>query len=219
MAKNSPFGPTLRHILALPVRADLLSSKKRTFFDKIGNMKYPLSEFLMSIPDFRRSQGLRYPLDKTLFMIIMSIINGARGYREMARFMDHHQSILCQELNLKHGVPSHVSIRTLLMGIDLVEFNRQFLKWMSHQLSLPKDNWLSIDGKSIRSTVKNAGNKLQTFVQVVNVFTHHSQLVIGQQSYVSSKAEEALCVRQMIKSLDQQGLFICLDALHCQKKH
>lgn len=182
-------------------------------------MEYPLSNFLSSLPDFRRSQGLRYPLDKTLLMIIMSIINGAKGYREMARFMKHHESTLIKQLDLKHGVPSHVSIRSVLMGIDLSVFNEKFLSWMSSELSSPKDKWLSMDGKSIRSTVNNPGNELQNFVQVVNIFTHNSNLVIGQKAYMNNKAQEAESVRQLIKDLDKQGLYICLDALHCQKKH
>jgi len=182
-------------------------------------MSYSLSKFLISIPDFRRGQGLRYPLDKTLFMIIMSIINGAKGYREMGRFMRHHESVLVKELDLKHGVPSHVSIRTMLMGIDLISFNKKFLEWMSPHLSSVEDKWLSIDGKSIRSTLKNSGSNLQNFVQVVNVFAHNSELVIGQRSFTTKKAKEAEYARQLIKALDKEGLFICLDALHCQKKH
>jgi predicted transposase YbfD/YdcC len=152
-------------------------------------------------------------------MIIMSILNGAKGYREMGRFMKHHESTLVNVLGLKHGVPSHVSIRTLLMGIDISSFNKKFLSWMSDELSSPQEKWISMDGKSIRSTVKNPGNKLQNFVQVVNIFTHNSKLVIGQQTYMNNKAKEAECVRQLIKDLDKQGLYICLDALHCQKKH
>ena len=182
-------------------------------------MKYNLSGFLESLEDFRRGQGLRYPLAATMLMIIMSIINGAKGYREIARFMSHHEDDLSKYLDLKHGVPSHVSVRTILLGIDLQGFNKSFIKWMSQELELPKNKWLSIDGKAIRSTLNNPGNNLQDFVQVVSVFSHNSSLALGQQSFMSKKAKEAESVRELITSLDKQGLYICLDALHCQKKH
>ena len=179
-------------------------------------MAYPLSTFLNSISDFRRGEGQRYPLPKVLLMIVMSIINGASGYREMARFMENHQETFIELLSLKHGVPSHVTVREILLGINLEEFNKKFLLWMSGELTTPQNKWVSMDGKAIRSTLDK---KVKKFVQVVSIFAHHSELVIGQSSFKEKKSTEAGCVRQMIKDLDQTGVFICLDALHCQKKH
>lgn len=181
-------------------------------------MNYSLTSFLQTVEDFRRPQGQRYPLDKVLLMIVMSIINGASGYREMSRFMEHHQSNLEKLLNLKHGVPSHVSIREILLGIDLEAFNKSFLKWMESELDKPEQKWVSMDGKAIRSTIKKADNKLKDFVQVVSIFTHNSELVIGQKSFMNKKGIEPECVRQLIQQLDKSGIYICLDALHCKKK-
>lgn len=181
-------------------------------------MTCSLSTFLSNIEDPRRKQGLRYPMDKTLLMIVMSIIDGASSYRRMGRFMIRHEKVFIEIFKLKHGVPSYVSIRKILQGIDLKVFNEKFIKWMSSELDKPENQWLSIDGKSIRSTLKNANNKLQSFVNVVNIFSHSSGLVIGQNSHDSKKALEAEQVRQMVRDLDKEGLFICLDALHCQKK-
>lgn len=180
--------------------------------------QYSLTSFLATVPDFRRSQGIRYPLGVTLLMIIMSIINGAKGYREMARFMENHADALITTLKLKHGVPSHVSVRSILLGVDLEAFNIAFFNWMEGILSDSNNKWISLDGKSIRSTLNHGGSELQNFVQVVNVFAHHSQLVVTQQDFMSSKAEEPIVVRNLIQQLDGKGLYICLDALHCQKK-
>jgi hypothetical protein len=45
-----------------------------------------LIEHLQQIPDFRRKQGLRYPLLAVLLITIMSIMSGRCRYREIAAF-------------------------------------------------------------------------------------------------------------------------------------
>ena len=182
-------------------------------------MNYSLSSYLSKIADFRRSQGLRYPLVPSLLMIIMSILHGAKGYREMARFMRHHEEVLTQLFSLKHGVPSHVSVREILLGIGFTRLNQGFMGWMRQELKQGMDSCLSGDGKALRSTLKHAGNKRQDFVQLVSLFGHQSRLVVAQQEVHHSKAQEAQVIRDLVKALDAKGLIISLDALHCQKKH
>lgn len=46
-----------------------------------------LEEYLSSIHDFRRAQGLRFALPKILLMIILGIMNGYSAYRELASFI------------------------------------------------------------------------------------------------------------------------------------
>ena len=44
-----------------------------------------LLDHLSEVEDFRRKEGRRYPLPSLLVMIIMAIMSGANGYREIAR--------------------------------------------------------------------------------------------------------------------------------------
>ena len=181
-------------------------------------VSYDLSSYLSTIKDCRRGQGQRYPLVPTLMMIIMSVLSAATGYREMAAFMKRHESALSSSFGLKHGVPSHVSIRAILLGIGFVNINRGFLNWMRGVLETPEEQWVSGDGKALRSTLRDAGNSKQTFVQLVSIFSHNSRLVLAQKATEHSKAEEAQAIRDLIAALDKEGLIITLDALHCQKK-
>jgi len=179
---------------------------------------YPLYSFLSSLPDSRRKQGLRYPLGATLLMVVMSILNGCNSYREFDNFMKTHEEVLISTFGLKHGVPSYVSIRAIIMGVGIGLFSECFGKWMEQISSDSGEKWVSMDGKSIRSTVKHSTGKLQDFVQVVSLFGHNSHLVLGQQYSMHKKALEPQIVRQMIVGLDAECLIISLDALHCQKK-
>lgn len=183
-------------------------------------MTYDLGSFLNEATDFRRAQGQRYPLRATLALIILAILDGANGYREFARFMKQHKELLVETFELKHGVPSHVTIRTILRGLDVGQLSRRFFEWMRPQVVLPPQEgltWLSADGKSLRSTVANGGNALQNFVSVVSLFAHHSELVLAQQDFQNKKSHEAEVVCQLIEQLQLRNVVVVLDALHCKK--
>ena len=181
-------------------------------------MEYNLQDFLSKVKDYRRGAGQRYPLWAVLSMIIMSIISGAKGYREFGRFMKANQESLIECFKLKHGVHSHVTIRAILRKLDLYTLTKSFRSWMS--LCSPPDSaeWLAIDGKSLSSTVTNPNDSLQNFVSVVSVFAQHSGLVYDLQAFENGKAFEPRIVRQLIRRLGLKDAVFTLDALHCQKK-
>ena len=181
-------------------------------------MEYNLQDFLSKVKDYRRGAGQRYPLWAVLSMIIMSIISGAKGYREFGRFMKANQESLIECFKLKHGVPSHVTIRAILRKLDLYTLTKSFRAWMS--VCAPPDSaeWLAIDGKSLSSTVTNPNDSLQNFVSVVSVFAQHSGLVYDLQAFENGKAFEPRIVRQLIRRLGLKDVVFTLDALHCQKK-
>jgi DDE_Tnp_1-associated len=153
-----------------------------------------------------------------LSMIIMSIISGAKGYREFGRFMKANQDSLIECFKLKHGVPSHVTIRAILRKLDLDTLTKSFRAWMSVCASPDSTEWLAIDGKSLSSTVTNPNDSLQNFVSVVSVFAQHSGLVYDLQAFENGKAFEPRIVRQLIRRLGLKDVVFTLDALHCQKK-
>lgn len=181
-------------------------------------MTYDLKTFLSEIKDFRRSQGQRYPLSAVLSMIVMAIISGCSGYREFARFMKANAKELVPAFSLKHGVPSHVTVREVLRQVDLDALSSTFAKWMKAHLPVEGERWLSVDGKGLGSTVCNPHDSLQNFVSVVSVFAQQSGLVHGMQAFDNGKSYEPEIVRQLIQKLGIQNVVLTLDALHCQKK-
>ena len=181
-------------------------------------MTYDLLGYLSQVRDFRRKEGLRYPLAPTLAMIIMAIICGAKGYREFARFMQSNKEELSAVFSLRHGLPSHVTIREILQNLDLKHLKEAFEKWMQQFPLEGAEKWVAIDGKSLAATVKDAHNPLQSFVIVVSAFAHESGLVYGMRSFDSGKIGEAGQVRQLIEHLGLKEVTFTLDAAHCQKK-
>jgi hypothetical protein len=180
---------------------------------------YNLLDFLKDLPDPRRGQGLRHPLCSFMTMLILAILSGHHGIRGFVRFMKAHEDTFTELFQLKHGVPSFGTTYTLLKVVDQQAFVHHFMKWMRTYFSEGDDIWMAIDGKALRSTVKDSQNANQSFVTVVSAFAQHSGLVFGMEPFQSSKSHEAEHVRQLIEQMGLRGVTFTLDALHCQKKH
>jgi len=179
------------------------------------NSKVSLVACLRQVPDFRRAQGRRYPLAETLCMMVMSIMSGCCAYREIGRFMRHNQAelVCCLGLSRKQ-LPSHVTIRQLLLRLDFNALAAAFRRWAGGQ----GPRQLSIDGKSLRATVSEHDNEQQNFVALVSAFCQQTGLIEDVERFENGKQSEISSVRNLLGRMQQQGLLLTLDALHCQKK-
>lgn len=182
-----------------------------------------LVDHLANVPDFRRREGRRYPLPALLVMIIMSIMSGRFGYREIARFLQANQKELVKRLGLKRKqMPSHVTIRTVLMDLDFDALNEAFRAWVQTHVQLCEGAWIAVDAKAIRSTVSNYGNSYQDFVCLVSAFAHRQGIVLGSERYnnkeTSEQAVTQALIPELIEALGLQGVVFTLDAYHCTKK-
>lgn len=178
-----------------------------------------LLEQLSQIADFRRGQGRRYPLLVVLLITIMSIMSGRCRYREIAAFAKANHSILLKFFRLKRKrLPSHVTFRAILKGIDFEEVVTAFHAWAAQYVTIEPGEWLSIDGKALASTVTDYAASYQNFVSLVSIFSHRRGQVLKAGKLENQKSSEIPAVRTLIEALDVHGVVFSLDALHCQKK-
>ena len=177
-----------------------------------------LIEQLSQIKDFRRKQGQRFQLTQVLLIVIMGIMSGRFGYREIASFAKANRDDLVDKLNLKKSkIPSHVTIREVIMNVDFNLLNKAFNQWALGYISLDKKEWLSVDGKSIKSTVENYDSYYQNFVSMVSVFSQKRGQVIKTATFENKKVSEISVVQELLEMLDIQDVVYTLDALHCKK--
>jgi hypothetical protein len=178
-----------------------------------------LIESLCQVPDFRRKQGRRYPLLVVLLITIMSIMSGRCRYREIAAFAKANQQELLRFFRLKRRrLPSHVTIRAVLKGVDFEEVLTAFNQWAEQSVTLAPDEWLAMDGKALASTVADYDSAYQNFVSLVSVFSHKRGHVVKAAKLENQKRSEIPTVRALIEALELQDVVFSLDALHCQKK-
>lgn len=177
-----------------------------------------LLECLQTIPDFRRKQGRRYPLDALLLITIMSMMSGRYGYREIAAFAKANQQEFLRCFHLKRKtLASHVTFREVIKGVDVNEVITACNRWASQYITPEPGEWFSIDGKALGSTVTASDSAYQNFVSLVSVFSHQRGQVAGAAMLENLKRSEIPTVHDLIETLGLRGMVFTLDALHCQK--
>ena len=178
-----------------------------------------LEECFATLKDPRRSQGLRTSLDQLLIMTVVSYLCGQFGYRGVARFCQINEELFTEELELRHGVPSHVTFAEVLNRVDEPSLILAFNTWAGQTANLDLGDSLSVDGKTLGSTVKNTQDSRQDFEAVVSLFCHQTGLVNAVEHYrLRSKQEgEACLARRLMSELKNKGLVFTMDALHTQK--
>lgn len=187
-----------------------------------------IQAFFKKIPDFRRSEGKRYPLDAMLTIIVIGVMNGYTKYREIARLAKRHEQTLIEAFGLKNGVPSHVTIREIIRNTDFKQVLLQFNLWAQSCVILhddvPDANTdtpsvvINIDGKSIRASLQDYSSSYQDFVCFAHVYAAEQGVVIQTASYQNKEESEIPFVQALIEKLTINKALITLDALHTQKK-
>ena len=187
--------------------------------EKAIHSKTNLLSYLGSIPDPRRSQGQRHQLQHILLITIMSIMSGNIGYRAIGDFMKSNKADLLKTLQPKNNtLPSFDVVRQVLISINFEALSKQFYEWSKQYITISSKEWISIDGKAIGGTVKNACSVNQNFISLVSLYCSKQKLVLGNALVSNTKDVEMSVVPQLIATLDLKDVVFTLDALHCQKK-
>lgn len=181
-------------------------------------MQYNLFDFFSEFKDARRSQGQRHKFEVVLSIVVMAILSGCSALKEFARFAKSNEAELIDCFQLKHGVPTFGTFRNILNSLDEQAFAVSFMNWIKQYHPNLPDNGVAMDGKVLRSTLKNVNAKTQNFVSVVSAFGHQSGLIYGMQAFANGKSGEAAALRSLIEQLGLTGVVITADALHTQKK-
>lgn len=177
-----------------------------------------LYETLALVKDPRDPSGLRFPMQPFLTMVVFSVMSGFNSMNGMAKFFDANKEELTEMFNLKHGVPKYTQTRTILGLIDFENLSKVFQLWALQHIPLEKGDWVSGDGKTLKSTVTNSQNSKQNFIAMVSLFLQKTGVVLATNSYENGKTGEGPALRDLVEILENKGVILTLDALHCQKK-
>ncbi|MBK8922067.1 MAG: transposase family protein [Saprospirales bacterium] len=113
-------------------------------------MQYNLLEFLTDFSDPRRSQGQWHRLSVFLAMVIMAILSGHQGPEGgFTRFMKNNEEELVSIFQLKHGVPSFGTVRTLFAKCQSGKTGHKICSLDGTVLPCGAEQWLALDGKPL----------------------------------------------------------------------
>jgi DDE_Tnp_1-associated len=178
-----------------------------------------LVEQLKTIPDWRRGRAVQHPLWLMLLMTLLGVMSGYSSLRGLADFMERHHQEVADYFGLgKTQPPSYPTIREMAQSVNASAVALVFQTWAQRLAPVAVGEAVAIDGKALGSTLSDAYGSKQDFVMVVNACVQSWAGVIGQLSFHNGKSSEIGAVRSLLEQLDLKGVWVTLDALHCQKK-
>ena len=180
-----------------------------------------LLTILEDVPDIRRAQGQRYKLNYLLLCSILSILCGARSYRDIHRFM----KIQLKKLNKLLGMnwkraPAHSTLQATLSNVQ-----KPALEWCfrqhsqvlnSQQSTNEKSIFVAVDGKALRGSFDHSNDT--GMLNLISAYCSTHSLILGHIE-TESKSNEIPAVQQLLNGFGLQGCVYTFDAMHCQKKH
>lgn len=182
-------------------------------------MSVSLIEELKRIRDFRSRKGRRYELWLLLLLIVMGTLSGCQGYKALEDFGVRHYQVLCEELELTlKRLPSDTTFRRILEQLNFQVLNHYFEAWALQYTDIKAQDWMSLDGKSIKGTVEGGGTDYQNFVTLVSLYSQSQGTVLATEEFESQQTNEIKAVQTLLERLHLKEVVFTLDAIHAQKK-
>lgn len=178
-----------------------------------------LLEILEQVGDKRRAQGRRYDLKNFLFISILAILCGARGYKDIETFMNTKFDKLKVLLHLKwKSAPKRSMINNTLGNINIDSLEEVFRTYSSRLLSkMHQNKTTSMYGKTLNGSHDNRNG--ERALHLLMAFCSNNKIVLGHVNVTKDKTNEIPCAQELAASLGmEEGTIFTLDAMHCQKK-
>lgn len=141
-------------------------------------------------------------------------------YYALEDFGARHYGAVSEQLGLTvTRLPSDTTFRRILQKLDFQALAQEFGQWASQTIDIQPQEWIAIDGKSIKGTVTEHGTAYQNFVALVSLYSSRQGVVLASQQFQSKKSVELKVVQTMLAALNLTGVVFTLNALHCQKNY
>lgn len=179
-----------------------------------------LFQFFRFVKDFRSKRGQRYELPTILTIIFSGFCYGCSTYQEIYQFSQENVKFFIDFLNITSGkLPSYSTIRRVIMGLEEEDFFSIFYPMIDcfydHE---DVQDYIAIDGKTLKGTVTNYKEENQNTLNVVSAFSCEENLIIDYRSFEGKKTSEVSVVKELIQQITLINKVFTLDAAHCNKQ-
>jgi hypothetical protein len=176
---------------------------------------YSILRCFASLRDPRTSRRPKKHLLLDIVAIaIGAVIAGADDWPQVEVFARARLDGLKTFLSWPNGVPSHDTFARIFEALSPRAFQRCFLLWVDELTKAILDKHFAIDGKTLRSSGREA--KGFKALPLVSVWATQAQLTLGQVA-VSEKSNEITAIPQLLDMLDLAGALVTIDAMGCQR--
>lgn len=164
------------------------------------------------IPEFRRKQGLAYPIAGMLALIAMAVFSGVtKGYEDLADYAATLSQAQLRALKFRLDPhtrrvrhPERTTFERVLNAVDNTLLEQVLLLWQEHVLGPVQDRLVILDGKEIRhadveslSAVSGTGRWLGS-------------------TLVAAESNEIPAARDQLAKMEVVGKTVLADAAHTQ---
>jgi predicted transposase YbfD/YdcC len=171
-------------------------------------------EYLARVPDPRIDRTRDHPLVNILVMALLAVLCGADSFAAMEEFGKCKKEFLAKILDLKNGIPSHDTFGRVFAALSPETLQEVFRQWIGALAEVTKGEVVAIDGKTLRRSFRDAGNK--AFVHMVSAWATHNRVVLGQFK-TEEKSNEITAIPKLLELLQVRGAIVTIDAMGCQK--
>jgi predicted transposase YbfD/YdcC len=172
---------------------------------------------LVALPDQRRRQGLRYPLQTVVVTALMAMVCGCDDAEAMQSWGEANREWLEGFLEMPHGPPTQDVFLAVFGALDPEAFSAVFRAWTALLALRLKamGRHIAVDGKTSRRSFDTASGK--NAVHTVSAWMSEAGLVLGQRK-TETKSNEITAIPELLKVLELQGATVTIDAMGCQSE-
>jgi predicted transposase YbfD/YdcC len=172
------------------------------------------SEHFSVIPDPRVERSKLHNLMEVLFIGLCSVLSGGQNFADMKHFGDSKIEWLRKYLELKNGIPSYHTFRSVFMFIDAEAFIDCFTKWTESLKTLTEGSVIALDGKSVRKSFDTWSGK--SAIHLVGAWAAEAGIALCHE-VVDSKSNEITAIPELLEKLWIKGCIVTMDAMGCQR--
>jgi predicted transposase YbfD/YdcC len=170
---------------------------------------------LGALPDPRRRQGTRYPLNAVVVIALMAMICGCDDAEAMQVWGESNAAWLGGFLALPHGTPSQDVFLSVFAALDPKAFGAVLRAWTA--LLIVRlgvlHRHIAFDGKTSRQSFDSAANT--PALHTVSAYFSDAGLVLGEVK-TDRKSNEITAIPELLRLLDLRGATVTIDAMGCQ---
>jgi predicted transposase YbfD/YdcC len=172
-------------------------------------------EILGQVPDPRVERTRAHPLPNILVIALLAVLCGADSFTTIEAFGRSKREFLETFLDLESGIPSHDTFGRVFAMLDPSALQEAFRRWVASLVEVTKGEIVAIDGKTLRRSFHDAGNK--AFIHMVSAWGVRNRLVLGQVQ-TEAKSNEITAIPKLLELLHIKGTVVTIDAAGCQKQ-
>ena len=170
-------------------------------------------EFLSVIHDPRLARTRKHSLETILVIALLAVICGADSFVAMERYAITREEWLGTFLDLSGGVPSHDTFGRVFAALNPLMLGEAFRRWTAAMATASKEKLISIDGKTLRRSFKQAGDG--AFVHMVSAWSSANGVVLGQVK-TEEKSNEITAIPALLDLIDVKRSLVTIDAAGTQ---